>query len=159
MKVQKNTLYTIGIIFLVVAGIILLFSNSTKASPQLIIDKNQAVQIVKLSVKNGQYVLEPFQFKKDVLVRMEADLSTMPGCSKSIRIPSFDISKTFSSNDKVVEFIPDKAGTFNIACSMNMYRGTFTVLESDGTKPNYVEQKLNTGNSCGMGGGCGCGLR
>ena len=156
MIVKKNSLYSVGIVVLVVAGVIFLSFNQG-SSLESYSDDNQETQIVKLSVKNGEYILEPPQLKKNVKVRLEADLPQMPGCSKSIVIPAFKVSKTVSSKDNTIEFIPDKTGTFNIACSMNMYRGTFSVLETDGSASDYVEQKLNTGSSCGMGGGCGCG--
>ncbi len=68
---------------------------------------------------------------------------------------------SLNSNEEgpaIFTFIADKSGTFNIACSMNMYRGTFVVLESDGTKSDYVEEKSSASGGCGMGGGCGgCG--
>lgn len=125
---------------------------------------NGEVQIVKLNVQNSNYILTPSEVKKGIAVRIEADMSNMPGCSKSIVIPGFEISKTFTASDNTVEFTPDKAGTFNIACSMNMYKGTFTVLEADGKQSNYVESKSassgSTGGTCGMssGGSCGCGM-
>jgi len=68
------------------------------------------------------------------------------------------IRKTFSSSDNTLEFIPNKAGTFYIACSMNMYKGTLIVSESDGSKSSYVQTPTLSGASCGAGGGgCGCG--
>ncbi|MEK6893134.1 MAG: cupredoxin domain-containing protein [Nanoarchaeota archaeon] len=122
------------------------------------IQDNGNVQVAKMKVSGGQYLIEPSSFKKGVPVRIEADISQIPGCSKSIVISAFNIRKSLSSSDNIIEFTPDKAGTFNIACSMNMYRGTFTVLDSDGKKANYVEP-ASTGGSCGGsgGGGCGCG--
>ena len=115
------------------------------------------VQIVKLRVQGSNYVLEPSTLKKGIPVKIEADVSQMPGCSKSVIISEFNIRKTISNSDNFIEFTPDKSGTFNIACSMNMFRGTFTVLESDGSKVAYV-QPIATGSSCGAGGGgCGCG--
>ena len=157
MKVRKNTIYIAGIILIILVGAIFLFSDPGQAVISGGIN-NQEVQVVKLSVVGGNYVLEPSQVRKGAPVKLEADMAKMPGCSKSIVIPSFGVSKTFSSGDNAVEFTPDKTGTFNIACSMNMYKGTFTVLESDGTKSSYVEQKVNSGGSCGAsGGGCGCG--
>ena len=157
MIVKKSILYVGGVIFLVALGIIFLFSNSGSALSQNSFD-NKEVQIAKLSVQNGKYVLEPSELKKNIPVRIEADLSQMPGCSRSIVIFAFGVSKTFSSNDNFVEFVPNKAGTFIIACSMNMYRGTFTILESDGTNSDYVEKNTNTKSSCGME-GCGCGVK
>ena len=115
------------------------------------------VQVVKLYVEGGNYVLEPSTVKQGIRVRIEADVSRMPGCSKSVVIPSFNIAKGVNSQDNIIEFTPDKSGTFNIVCSMNMYKGTFEVLESDGTKSDYVEKTPAGGHTCGAGGGCGCG--
>jgi len=152
-------LLTIGIIiaigfFIMSSGI---SSTGNVVAENTIIPSGDA-QIVKLSVENGNYVLTPSTFKKDVPVKIEADISKMPGCSKSVVISAFNVRKSVSEGNNLIEFTPDKAGTFNIACSMNMYKGTFTVLENDGTKPAYVQQALPSGSSCGMaGGGCGCG--
>ncbi|MBS3077336.1 cupredoxin domain-containing protein [Candidatus Pacearchaeota archaeon] len=158
VKIKKNTLYTVGTILIVLIGVFFLFPGSGKVTGQVVNAGNGDVQIVKLHVENGNYVLEPSELKKDARVRLEADLSRMPGCSKSIVISAFGVSKTFTSSSNFVEFVPNKAGTFNIACSMNMYKGTFTVLESDGSKASYVEQQGASGGSCGGGGGgCGCG--
>lgn len=113
------------------------------------------VQIVKLSVVNGRYVLEPSTVKKGIPVRLEADLSKMPGCSKSVVISTFNVNKYLTPEDNIIEFTPNKAGIFNIACSMNMYKGTFEVLESDETRSNYVQPSSNSGGGCGCGGGSG----
>jgi len=74
------------------------------------------------------YVVEPNTLKKDVPVRMEVDLTTVSGCMRSVTIPAFGIQKRVSDSDNVIEFTPDKTGTFTIACSMNMIRGEFTVV-------------------------------
>lgn len=164
MIIKKNTLYGLGAILIVIIGISLLsFSTSNPLNSNVVnnnqnIANSQNAQVVKLSVQNGQYILEPSQVKKDAPVRIIADINSMPGCSKSLRIPSFGVSKTFTTNDNTLVFTPNKAGTFNIACSMNMYKGTFTVLESDGSASGFVEQKLSGGSTCGSSdGGCGCG--
>jgi plastocyanin domain-containing protein len=155
---MKNKTAIIGIGMIVLVAAVFVFTNSGSATTGNVI-ANENVQIVKLSVEGGNYILSPSTIKKDTPVRIEADISKMPGCSKSVVISAFNIRKSLSSSDNVIEFTPNKAGTFNIACSMNMYQGSFTVLENDGTKPAYVEQKTQTGSSCGManGGGCGCG--
>src|SRR3989344_9617988 len=113
-------------------------------------------QTAKMHVENGQYILKPNTFKVGSKIRIEADVSRIPGCAKSIIIPAFGVRKNLELNNNIIEFTPDKAGTFNIACSMNMYRGTFTVLESDGGKANYVEKTSASQGSCG-GAGRGCG--
>jgi plastocyanin domain-containing protein len=127
---MKNKLI-IGIIaiLLIGFGIFMLVSSGNANSTGDLINSKGEVQVVKLSVENGKYVMNPSELKINVPVRIEADLSNLPGCSKSIVISSFNVRKSFTSSDNTVEFTPDKAGTFNIACSMNMYRGTFVVLE------------------------------
>lgn len=168
---MKNTLTIVGIAVILLAVAIFMFggsgnaalSGNTIVNSNTVVNSNEGVQVIKLSVENGRYVMVPSEVKKGIPVRIEADMSKMPGCSKGIVIPSFNVRKTFTSTDNAVEFTPDKAGTFNIRCSMNMYKGTFTVLESDGSKSNYVEASSTpasgSGGSCGMasgGGGCGC---
>jgi plastocyanin domain-containing protein len=164
---MKNTMTLIGIgaIILVVALFIFAGSGNATTTGNAILNSNGNVQVVKLSVVNGNYVMNPSQVKMGVPVRIEADLANMPGCSKSFVIPSFNVRKTFTSTDNTVEFTPDKAGTFNVMCSMNMYKGTLTVLESNGIKSSYVEGSSTpasgtSGGSCGMAsggsGGCGC---
>src|SRR3989344_5735572 len=158
MEIRKNTLYEIGVALIILFGIIFLSLSTSGEQTQQAINNNQDVQVVKLWVNNGQYVFEPSSVKKDVPVRLEADISRMPGCSKSVISSELNIKKTFNSVDNTLEFTPNKAGTFYIACSMNMYKGTFAVLESDGSKSNYIQTPLSSGMTCGSsGGGCGCG--
>jgi len=157
MRINKSTAYFLGIVLLIMSGIFAISSSSESLSGKTIYG-NGEVQKVKLYVQNGRYILEPGVLKKDILVRLEADVSRMPGCSKSIVIPEFGVSKIFSVNGNTVEFMPKKAGKFNIACSMNMYKGSFEVLEPDGSKSEYVQQQASpSAGSCGGSGGCGCG--
>lgn len=155
MKSKKNMLYA-GIILLLIAGAVFLLLNSGGVAIASG-NGNSDVQVVKLYVQNGDYVLEPSEFKQGMRIRLEADMTKMPGCSRSIVIPAFGISKTVTTSDNSIEFVADKAGTFNIACSMNMYRGSFTVLDNNGKKIDNVEKQSGVGASCGVGGGCGCG--
>ena len=117
---------------------------------------NGDVQIVKLSVSGSKYIFEPAVVKKGTTVRIEADISSMSGCSKSIVSSELGIRKTFSGGDNILEFTPTKAGKFFVSCSMNMYNGQLEVLESDGTKSNYVQSASTGGHTCG-GSGSGCG--
>ncbi len=149
-------------IVLVIAGFFLNPGNSigSGVSGAVINAASGDVQIVKMHVEGSQYVFEPSSVKKGVPVRLEADTSRMPGCSKGIISSELGIQKTFSSSDNTLDFTPNKAGTFYVACSMNMYKGTITVLESDGSKQNYVQTPSSSGMACGAGGGgCGCGSK
>lgn len=156
---MKKTLLLIILLLVVGTGAFVMSGNSEDSiGGNAISNSNFNGQAVTstLKVVGSQYVLEPSSFKKGVPVKIQADMSQMPGCSKSIVISAFNVRKNLNANDNIIEFTPNKAGTFNIACSMNMYRGTFTVLESDGSKTNYVEPTSTKGGTCGGGcGGCG----
>jgi uncharacterized protein len=87
------------------------------------------MQMVNLKVSGAHYVMEPSVLKKGIPARLVADLSTMPGCSKAIIIPEFKVNKVVRPGDNIIEFTPDKAGTFDIACTMYMYTGKFSVTD------------------------------
>ncbi len=122
------------------------------------------VQEVLLIFKNYEYQLEPSTLVKGIPVRLTVDLDSVYGCMRDVVIPSFSVRKYVRSGDNVIEFTPDKSGTFNIRCSMNMGRGTFSVQDADGEIADYTETNPS---SSGLGldsgtcridqaGGCGC---
>ena len=84
-------------------------------------------QTATLSVSGSSYILTPSTFKKDVPVKITADVNKMPGCSKVVTIPEFNVFKAVSAKDNTIIFTPTKAGTFRMACTMSMYTTTFTV--------------------------------
>ena len=97
MEISNNLIYTIGIFLIVV--FVGNFALSGEESSNIVNkDYNGEFQVVKLSVLNGDYILEPSEIKKDVPVRVEADMANMPGCSRAIVIPAFEASKLFTSN-------------------------------------------------------------
>jgi len=156
---MKNKIYFFGIALIIIIAIIFVSTGMNGAKLTSNVTNSNEFQIVKLSVTNGEYVLSPSEFEKGIPVRLEADMANMPGCSKSIVISAFNVRKTFTNTDNTIEFTPDKAGNFSIVCSMNMYRGTFTVLETDGTKSNYVDKTTSISSTCSMSSvsSCGCG--
>jgi len=167
LRISYGTLYKAGFLIILLIVIVMLFKNfdSVEATGNSITSINDNsnkiagnVQLAKMEVIDGQYVIEPNSFKVGIPVRIESDINKIPGCAKNVVIPAFNVKENLNENNKIIEFTPNKAGTFNIMCSMNMYRGTFTVLQGDGTKANYVEKASTAGATCGSnGGGCGCG--
>ncbi|MCF7871646.1 hypothetical protein K9L97_01305 [Candidatus Woesearchaeota archaeon] len=172
MRIKKNVLYLVLAIFVVsLFGVVSLTYGASAAKTSSATGKvvantgNGDIQTVKLTYENYVYVLEPSELKVGVPVRMEVDLKSVVGCMKAVRIPAFGVSEYVSEGNNIIEFTPDKSGTFNIACSMGMGATTFDVVDSSGEKADYVE-KSNSGTqnsggagSCGAGGsgGCGCG--
>lgn len=121
---------------------------------------NGGAQEVQLTVQGGSYMPNPIRVKKGVPVRLVADLNSVRGCASSIVIPDFGVRKAVRAGDNVIEFTPDKSGTFQFSCSMGMYRGTIVVEEADGTVAAYAGTAPAVTGGCKMGaggGGCGCG--
>ena len=131
------------------------------ASGGSLAEVKNGVQEIQLSVQGSSYMPSPIRVKKGIPVRLVADMSRIPGCSRSIVIPEFGIRKVLSASDNIIEFTPDKSGTFDFSCSMGMYRGKIVVEEADGTVVAFsgsAPAPSASGGSCGAGGGgCGCG--
>lgn len=126
IKIKKSTLYLFGIILLVViAGFFMLKSGGASSKDNSV---SGDFQVVKVSVSRGTYIFSPSTFKVGIPVKLKAD-SSVGGCARSIVIPDFGVRSAFAGKDNSVVFTPDKTGTFNMACSMNMYRGTFEVVD------------------------------
>lgn len=127
---------------------------------------NGEYQEATLSMKDWKYVVTPSTLRKGIPVRMTVDLKTVVGCAADVTIKEFGVRKYVRQGDNVIEFTPTKTGTITIACSMNMFLGSFQVI--DDANPNAPAEVQSTsippptgktGGSCGMasGGGCGCG--
>ncbi|MBI5065173.1 cupredoxin domain-containing protein [Candidatus Woesearchaeota archaeon] len=88
---------------------------------------NGDVQTIDLSFKNYNYYPNTIRVKYNVPVRIIADTNTIRGCMTNINIPDFGISKTVRKGDNIIEFVPNKKGTFGFACPMRMGTGKIIV--------------------------------
>lgn len=89
--------------------------------------EKKAVQTVRLSVVDDHYVVTPSKVTKGIPVRMDVDVQTVKGCAGTVVISAFGVRKTVRKEDATIEFVPNKTGTFEIACSMNMVKGALVV--------------------------------
>ncbi|MFA5796419.1 MAG: hypothetical protein WC916_00090 [Candidatus Woesearchaeota archaeon] len=137
-------------------------SGDTVASSGTTAVPSGNVQQANLALINFKYTLTPNKLVKGIPVRIAVDASTLSGCMTTVVIKDFGIIKHIISSDNIIEFTPDKTGTFWITCSMGMGPGSFEVVNADGT-PAPATAKVaspppSSGGSCGAGGGgCGCG--
>ena len=135
LRISKKTLIivsTLIVVFLFITISSYMISgkdNSNNSGSQTRDWGTDEFQEVTLRFVNYEYVLEPSVLKKDVPVRMTVDLDSVYGCMRDVVIKSFNVRKYVRPDDNVIEFMPDKTGTIGIACSMNMGRGQFTVVE------------------------------
>ncbi|MEQ9398905.1 MAG: heavy metal translocating P-type ATPase [Longimicrobiales bacterium] len=69
-------------------------------------------------------------------VRIAFDRVEASGCSAELVIPEFDIRESLPSfGSAVVEFTPDRPGTYDFTCGMGMLRGSIVVDEASAVRP------------------------
>ena len=85
------------------------------------------VQVIDLTVKDYNYYPQVIDLKYNVPAKIIVDTDKVKGCLQSIVIPDFGIRKTVTSKNNIIEFIPDKKGTFSFSCSMGMGFGKIVV--------------------------------
>lgn len=81
------------------------------------------VQVVQVRVQGNEYRFSPETVHAGMLVRLAFDPKGLPGCSRSVTLPDYDIAKTIEEGDTTIEFTPSE-GPIAVACSMNMFTGT-----------------------------------
>jgi plastocyanin domain-containing protein len=86
-------------------------------------------QQVRLTADESGYVLTPSRLSKGVPVKMDVDLQTVKGCARTVVISAFGVRKAVSKDDSTIEFVPNKSGTFDVVCGMNMVKGSLTVVD------------------------------
>ncbi|MEK6886344.1 MAG: cupredoxin domain-containing protein [Nanoarchaeota archaeon] len=170
MKTTKND----NMIFKIISGVlcaalILILINVTSGSgltksssvnnfQEYVIGGN--LQIVKMEINAYGYNPSSFVLKKDVPVRWEITVTELTGCNGVIVLPDYNINARLNEGNNVIEFTPNKEGTFGFSCSMGMLRGKFVVTQT-GTATqeqiNAASQTVTKAPSCGSSGGCGCG--
>ncbi|MFH1765831.1 MAG: cupredoxin domain-containing protein [Gemmatimonadota bacterium] len=87
----------------------------------------EGLQIVQVRVEGDAYVFSPASVEAGKPVRLVFDPAGLPGCSRDVTLPDYEITKMIESGDATIEFMPKAKGPIAVACTMNMYRGTLLV--------------------------------
>lgn len=143
-KKQSNIIHIVGgsilVALLFFGGMNLLFSgpkpqnqitgavvspNAPAAATAKIVN---GIQEVTLGWGKFNYAPEIITVKKDMPVRITADIQRLSGCFRSLNIPELGVSKQFTESDTVLEFTPQKTGTFTFSCAMGMGSGKLQVV-------------------------------
>nr|WP_295682891.1 sulfite exporter TauE/SafE family protein [uncultured Lachnoclostridium sp.] len=119
------------------------FNQSSSSNVAKIQD---GVQIVNTTLNSGQYEAITVQAGIPVKWTITAENGSINGCNNRIYIPEYDIEKKFEIGENVIEFIPEKAGTYRYSCWMGMIRSTITVLEEGESAPPPSKEIENDSN-------------
>ncbi len=90
---------------------------------------NNGVMELTVSYQNGGYYPNIIKLKKGTPVKMTMNLNTIQGCLRNVRIADLGVSKNLREGDNIIEFTPDKTGTFTMQCTMGMGKATIVVEE------------------------------
>ncbi len=90
------------------------------------------VQYVTSFVSSGGY--EPITVQQGIPVKwtLNAPSGSLNGCNNAIVIPEYDLQIDLKTGDNLIEFTPDRSGTFVFSCWMGMVRSSITVVGEDG---------------------------
>jgi plastocyanin domain-containing protein len=105
------------------------FLFSTRTRPAATAEVVGGVQDVTIVVEGG-YTPSHVTVRKGQQVRLQFDRRETSPCSEEIVIPDFGVRRFLPAHETtVVEFTPQKAGTFDFMCGMGMLHGRLTVEE------------------------------
>jgi len=99
-------------------------AQAENAEDAQIIQPSTDVQIVQVTVRGTEYGFSPARVKAGMPVRLLFDPNGLPGCSRSVTLPDYGITKTIEERDATIEFTPRAEGPIVVACTMNMFTGT-----------------------------------
>ena len=87
----------------------------------------RGIQEATITVLGG-YSPAVVTVKKGIPVRLTFDRQETSSCSEEIVFPDFGIRRFLPAHERtVIEFTPDKAGSFDFTCGMSMLRGKMMV--------------------------------
>ncbi|WFD09659.1 sulfite exporter TauE/SafE family protein [Tepidibacter hydrothermalis] len=126
LKISSVLVIVLGIIMtnrgLALSGVALdmpLLKDSAKDMKVAKIENGK--QVVNLTVKSNQYVLDSKVVKVGETVKINLDVESLNGCNNPIVISKYGIQKDLSKESSI-EFIPDTEGPITISCWMGMIK-------------------------------------
>jgi plastocyanin len=85
-------------------------------------------QIVNSVLASGRYPDITVQAGTSVRWVIDAPQGSVNGCNNRMYIQEYGIEHQFETGENIIEFVPDKTGTFRYSCWMGMISGTITVV-------------------------------
>lgn len=100
--------------------------ETAKATPQPI----SLAQVQEISSKITRYGYPAITVKAGIPVKwtLSADKGALNGCNSALVIPEYNIQKALEVGDNIIEFTPERTGTFTYTCWMGMIRSTIQVV-------------------------------
>ena len=125
------------------------------------------VQKIQANLNPAVYPFIIVQKGIPVELTITAEESAITGCNQTVVFPAYDVKKTLTVGDNVIEFIPNEAGLISYTCWMGMLDGRILVVDDlfeahspaalpastatpalESTAPN-LDPTLGAGSCCG----------
>ncbi|MDA8235293.1 MAG: cupredoxin domain-containing protein [Clostridia bacterium] len=103
-------------------------SNSTSPTGSATAEIKGKVQEVSLNISAAGYNPNKLVVRKGIIVRILTSSTADAGCERGVMIPDFNINEPLDIGSDVLEFTPDKTGTFEFMCQMRMTKGILEVI-------------------------------
>ncbi|MDR1987060.1 MAG: sulfite exporter TauE/SafE family protein [Treponema sp.] len=100
---------------------------------------DQGFQIVTSTLTGGRYPAITVQQGIPVKWRINAPAGSINGCNNRMIIREYGIAYRFKLGENLIEFTPDKTGTFSYSCWMGMIRSSITVVAEGETAALDIE--------------------
>ena len=94
-------------------------------------------QEVKINLSYGSYDDIIVQKGKKVKLILNVQENYLTGCNNVVMINEFNIKKKLEVGENIIEFTPDKVGTYSMNCWMNMITNNIKVIDDE----KYFEVK------------------
>ena len=102
--------------------------NMSAVSNTNTVQQSGDTAVIKLSsLPSGNYIKQKFEVKQGTKIRIEGDAETLVGSMSKVIVDGYEVSKTISPGDNILEFVADKSGEFRIHCENGMGNAILTV--------------------------------
>jgi len=91
-------------------------------------DTTKSAQTIKMAVDGVSYFPSSLTVEVGKPVKWIVDGTKSIGCTQYLISPELGISKKLAKGENIIEFTPQKKGSFRFQCSMNMVSGTMNVI-------------------------------
>ncbi len=109
------------------------FSSGKTATTRTADDPNvklvNGVQVVSMTQISSGYKPNRFTIKKGIPVKWVIDSKDPYSCASDLVMSKYNVRKSLTLGENIIEFTPKDAGEIKFNCSMGMYNGKFIVVE------------------------------
>ncbi len=139
MKIQwRQRMLHIGSVILIIMGLVMIQNNLVLTGFMPTLDSHNNNVLIADIYGDAQYITtnlhsngyDDIQVTAGIPVvwTVEVEKENLNGCNNKIVLPAFNREISFSDGKAVIEFTPEKEGTYTYSCWMGMLKNTITVV-------------------------------